>query len=114
MKQTRTLDWRVLLPTATASLVSVCWLQPVFAQESAAATVDAEAVAKDNWRQFMSKNPAAEPGCFHAAYPNYLWEKTACLTIAQPHVHPVRRLPTGGPAAQVTGNGNDYVARPRA
>jgi hypothetical protein len=111
MKPTRTLDWRVLLPAATASLVSACWLQPVFAQQSAAATVDAEAVAKNNWRQFMSKNPAAEPGCFHADYPSYLWEKTACLTLAQPHVHPVRRQPTAGPAAEVTGNGNDYVAQ---
>jgi hypothetical protein len=111
MKPTRTLDWRVLLPAATASLLGACWLQPVFAAESAVAVVDVEAAAKDSWRQFMSRNPAAEPGCFQAAYPNYLWEKAQCQAIAQTRVHPVRRLPAGGPAAQVTGNGNDYVAQ---
>jgi hypothetical protein len=98
MTPTRTLDWRVLLPLAA------CLVQPAFAAP------DAEAVARDNWREFMSRNPAAEPGCFQAAYPNYLWEKTECHALALPRVHPVRRQPAGG-AAQVTGNGNDYVAQ---
>jgi hypothetical protein len=87
MTPTRTLDWRVLLPLAA------CLVQPAFAAP------DAEVVARDNWREFMSRNPAAEPGCFHASYPNYLWEKAECQTLAQPHVHPVRRQPAGGPAA---------------
>jgi hypothetical protein len=100
MKPTRSLDWRLLLLPVAACCV-----------QAASAAPDSEAIARDNWREFMSRNPAAEPGCFHAAYPNYLWEKTECLAIPQNHVHPVRRQPAGGPAAQVTGNGNDYVAQ---
>jgi len=108
MKPTRTLDWRVLL---SASLMSGCWVQAAGAAESTAAAASPEVVAQENWRQFMSRNPAAEPGCFQAAYPNYLWEKTECHALAQPHVHPIRRQPNGSPAAEVTGNGNDYVAQ---
>lgn len=99
MTPTRTLDWRVLLPFAA------CLAQPAFA------AADAEAVAQNNWREFMTRNPAAEPGCFHASYPNYLWEKTECHTMPQTRVHPIRRQPANGAAAQVTGNGNDYVAQ---
>lgn len=99
MTPTRTLDWRVLLPLAA------CLVQPAFAAP------EADAVARGNWREFMSRNPAAEPGCFQASYPNYLWERTECHALALPRVHPIRRQPNAAPAAQVTGNGNDYVAQ---
>ena len=111
MKPTQSLDWRVLLPVATASLMSACWIQPVAAAEAAAVTIDAEAAAKTSWREFMARNPASEPGCFQAAYPNYLWEKAQCHAISQTHTHPIRRQSTARPAEEITGNGNDYVAQ---
>ena len=110
MKQTRTLDWRVVLPVATASLIGACWIQPASAADSTAAAVSPDVVAQQNWSQFMTRNPASEPGCFHASYPNYLWEKTTCGTLAAPRVHPVRRQPAAGGAGEIVGNGNDFVA----
>ena len=93
MTPTRTLDWGAILPAATASLLSgLPGFNRCLRGERGRYRMRMS-VAKDNWRQFMSRNPAAEPGCFHAAYPNYLWEKAACQTLAQPHVHPVLQAP---------------------
>ena len=61
------------------------------------------------WHTYMSNNAAPEAGCFQAEYPSYVWEKMACKEAA-PRFHPVLRLPKN-PEAQVTGNGNDYVAQ---
>ena len=89
--------------------MSACWLQPAFAAEATDGAIDPEAVARDNWRDFMAHNPESAEGCFQAAYPNYLWEKTDCK-VAQPRVQPVHRKLTTG-AAETTGNGHDFVAQ---
>ncbi len=109
MKPTRTLVLRSVMSVVTAGLVSACWLQPALAGQATDAAIDTEAVARDNWRDFMTHNPETAEGCFQAAYPNFLWEKTDCK-VAQPRVHPVHRKPTNG-ATEVTGNGHDYVAQ---
>ena len=109
MKPTRTLVSRSVIPFITAGLVSACWLQPAFAGEATDGAIDPEAVARDNWRDFMAHNPESAEGCFQATYPNYLWEKADCK-VAQPRVVPVHRKLTTG-AAEVTGNGNDFVAQ---
>jgi hypothetical protein len=44
-------------------------------------------------------------GCFHASYPNIVWEKVDCK-MSLPRVHPTHVRPTGD-EAQVTGNGHD-------
>jgi hypothetical protein len=108
MKPTRTLVCAVV-PVVTGVLVSACWLQPAFAGQATDGAIGPEAVARDNWRDFMTHNPESAEGCFQASYPNYLWEKTDCK-VAQPRFHPVHRKPANG-AAEVTGNGNDYVAQ---
>lgn len=56
----------------------------------------------------MSHNPTSEEGCFHAAYPSYVWEKVACV-VAHPKVHPIRGPRIGG-SGDIAGNGDDYVA----
>jgi hypothetical protein len=108
MKPTRTLVLRSVMHVVTACLVSACWLHPALAGEPTEAAIDPEATARDNWRDFMTHNPESAEGCFHASYPNFVWEKTDCK-VAQPRVHPVHRKPTNG-ASEVTGNGHDYVA----
>ena len=91
-----------------AALVSALWLEPALAAQSAENPVDAESVAHDNWRAFMTRNAAPAAGCFHASYPSYAWEKVDCK-IPHPRFHPVHRKPTNG--AEVTGNRDDYVAQ---
>jgi hypothetical protein len=108
MKPTRTLVLRSAMHVVTACLVGACWLQPALAGESTDGAIDPEAAARDNWRDFMTRNPESAEGCFHASYPNFAWEKTDCK-VAQPRVHPVHRKPSNG-ASEVTGNGHDYVA----
>ena len=108
MKQTRSESVSFnLTSVAAAGLVSAFCLQPAFAAESTEAPVDAESIAHNNWREFMTKNPAAEDGCFHAAYPSYAWEQVTCKALA-PRAHPAARKPKI--AEETTGNGNDYVA----
>ncbi len=91
-----------------AGLTSAFAVSPVFAGEVADAAVDAETVARESWRTFMMENPAAEDGCFKAAYPSYLWEKVQCKVAEHPRFHPVARKPQ---SLEVVGNGNDFVAR---
>jgi hypothetical protein len=102
---------RYLTPTCVAavSLVSALCIQSAVAAPAAQAAADVDAAARASWTTFMSKNTASEAGCFQAEYPSYLWEKVAC-TVASPLVHPVRKAPKPG-SAEVTGNGNDYVAQ---
>jgi hypothetical protein len=76
--------------------------------------VDAESVARANWRSLMAHNSTPAAGCFHASYPNIVWEKVACKT-GQPRVHPVHAKlrddeaeVTGG---LLNGNNNDYAAK---
>ena len=79
-----------------------------FGAQSAPAA-DADAAARETWRSFMTKNTASDVGCFQAEYPSYVWEKVACK-VATPRVHPVLKRAKAG-AAEVTGNGDDYVAQ---
>ncbi len=74
-------------------------------------SVDPEAVARENWRAFMVQNPASEDGCFQAAYPSYLWEKVQCKVAEHPRFHPVARKANNSNNLEVTGNGNDFVAK---
>jgi hypothetical protein len=90
---------------AAAGIVAACWIQPALAGQDASG---ADAVARENWRAAMAHNPDSGAGCFHAAYPSYVWEKVECKT-AHPLVHPVHDTSAG--VGAVTGNGHDYVAQ---
>jgi len=87
MKPTQTLGLRRASRVATASLLSALCLQT-----ARAAQVDSEAVAHENWRQFMAHNPASAAGFFQASYPNFLLG-----TDAMQGGHPAR--PSRSPAA---------------
>jgi hypothetical protein len=96
---------RVTMVMAVVS--SVCWLQAASAGESAD-PVDAQMAAHNSWLAGMAQNAGSVEGCFHAAYPSVTWEPVECK-VAHPRVHPVHIKPSSG-AAEVTGNGDDYVA----
>ena len=75
--------------------------------------VDPEAAAKKIWRETIAEQSASGQGkgCFHASYPNYVWEAVACSTAGKPSAHPTpNRAPDGGPGPQTGGATGDYVA----
>jgi len=79
----------------------------------ATATVDPEAAAKRNWREKITEQSASGQGngCFHAAYPNFIWEAVACSTKGKASSHPTpNRAPDDGPGPQEGGATGDYVA----
>jgi hypothetical protein len=69
------------------------------------AAVDSESAAQAEWRTLMAHNPMPVDGCFHASYPNIVWEKVDC-NMSPPRVHPTHVRPTGDDA-QETGNGHN-------
>jgi hypothetical protein len=77
--------------------------------------VDPESAARAQWRKLMSHNSTPATGCFHASYPNIVWERVAC-GIGQPRANPVHIKPRGD-EPEVTGGilgtdkSNDYVAQ---
>jgi hypothetical protein len=95
-----------VLHIAATALISTCCLQLISIAQTADASADAEAAARDNWRAVMAQNPQPGEGCFQASYPSIVWEQVECKAL-HPRVHPVVRKPGEG---QVAGNGHDYVA----
>jgi hypothetical protein len=89
-----------------AAGLGVAVAAPAWAAQSEA--VDPESAARDNWRAFMAQNATPEEGCFHASYPNTVWETVECKK-GEPRVRPVHADPTVN-ELEVTGSGNDYVA----
>jgi hypothetical protein len=70
--------------------------------------VDPESAAQTKWRALMAQTATPDEGCFHASYPNNVWEKEDCK-VAQPRVRPVHVKLTDN-TEDVVGNTNDYVA----
>ena len=101
--------------TAAALAAGILFQAQAFSQDAvrsatsaAPASADPEAVAREQWRSFIAKNPAPQKGCFHVSYPNVVWEGAECKET-QTRIHPVHvHPPAGGP--EVVGNGNDYAA----
>jgi hypothetical protein len=102
------------LATAVAAPAWATQLPDEVVSQSAGITdesidVDPESVAQGKWRALMAQNATPAEGCFHASYPNIVWEEVACK-IAQTAVHPVHIEPTDA-EEEVTGNGHDYAAK---
>lgn len=70
---------------------------------------DPEAVAKKNWRDGIAKIPVTSRGCFHASYPNFVWESMTCTT-PQPRAQSQSANSLGNAPGSV-GNGHDYIAQ---
>ena len=80
---------------------------PAFAQTAApeVATVSAEALMQENWRETMARTGVPHEGCFEAEFPTAVWVEAHCSVapdkVYVPHGH-------GGP--QTVGNGTDFAA----
>jgi hypothetical protein len=79
----------------------------VLAQAGDVAVSDAEAQARQAWRENMHHISTPDAGCFHASYPSTKWEKVECAEAPGYR----SRLPRYTGREQTTGNGYDYVAQ---
>jgi hypothetical protein len=64
--------------------------------------------AQESWRASMKSNPVRTRGCFHASYPDPVWEPVDCAA-GQPRAHSVHIKPSNA-VAEVAGDGNDFAA----
>jgi hypothetical protein len=96
---------RIALVTVLAALAAAPGA-PVRAQTAApeVATVSAEALMQENWRETIARTSVPHEGCFEAEFPNAVWVEARC-TVAPDKVY----LPRGG-NPQTVGNGADYAA----
>ena len=109
MQSKKKFDARYMVRIAiVASLVSAVWVPCVFAAPAIDEVVDqAEAQAREGWRENMAQTAPPAEGCFHASYPSIIWEKATCREVT-PRDHPLPRKAAKG-KPQTTGNGNDYA-----
>jgi hypothetical protein len=91
--------------TLTAAALAAALAAPTWAAQA----VDPDAVAHDQWHASMLQNPPPGEGCYHASYPNVVWDSVECK-VGHPRVEPVRVRPADG-SPDVAGNTNDYVAK---
>jgi hypothetical protein len=72
---------------------------------AAPAADEAEAQARESWREAMVHTAAPAEGCFYAAYPSILWMKVGCTTAPnRPY------LPRRPSVTNTVGDGVDFVA----
>jgi hypothetical protein len=95
---------RILIAAGLATAVAA----PTWAAEPET-DVSPDSVAHAQWRATMAESSAPSEGCFHASYPDIVWEKVDCQ-IGKPRVRPTRAKPTNSELLTV-GNTNDYVAK---
>jgi len=90
-----------------AAVLSAAALPSASAQTAApeAATVSAEALMQENWRETIARTAVPHEGCFEAEFPNAVWVEARC-TVAPDKVY----LPRGRGGPQTVGNGVDYAA----
>ncbi len=88
-----------------AGLVSMSWLPLAFAQSRDEAVDQAEAQAREAWRETIHQISAPAEGCFHASYPSTQWEEVKCA----PAPGYRSALPKPANREQTVGNGYDYV-----
>ena len=90
-----------------AAVLAAATMPSAFAQTATpeVATVSAEALMQENWRETIARTSVPHEGCFEAEFPNAVWVEAKC-TVAPDKVYVPRR--SGGP--QTVGNGVDYAA----
>jgi hypothetical protein len=92
-----------------AAGLAIAAAAPAWAKD---AVVDPQSAVRAQWRAFMAQNLTPADGCFHASYPDVVWQKVACKT-GEPRVRPWHSE-SRGDAPEITGGigqgNNDYVA----
>ncbi|HEY8975830.1 MAG TPA: hypothetical protein VIN75_16540 [Burkholderiaceae bacterium] len=92
---------------AIAATLAAASAAPALAQTAApeAASVSAEALMQENWRETIARTDVPHEGCFQAEFPSAVWVETSC-SVAPDKVY----LPHGHRGPQTVGNGTDYAA----
>ena len=98
---------RRIAPIAIVAALSAAACVPAFAQtvEPQVATVSAEALMQENWRETIARTSVPHEGCFQAEFPSAVWVEASC-TVAPDKVY----VPHGHGGPQTVGNGVDYAA----
>jgi len=73
----------------------------------AAPGADAEAQAREDWREAIARNPSPLDGCFHASYPSMVWRNSDCAVAPNRPYLPHR----GATVRETVGDGNDFAAQ---
>lgn len=105
--------WSTEIPDAAINISAGNAAAVVTAADPATGrAADPEAAARAQWRKLMAHNSTPAAGCFHASYPDIVWQSVAC-TSGQPRAHSLHARPrddqaesTGGTA---TGNNDSVV-----
>jgi hypothetical protein len=92
---------------ALAAALAAASAAPVLAQTATpeVATVSAEALMQENWRETIARTSVPHEGCFQAEFPSAVWVEASC-TVAPDKVY----VPHGHGGPQTVGNGVDYAA----
>lgn len=88
---------------SVAGLLGAASFLPAAASTNVAAAAQAQALK--TWHETMRQMAPPAAGCFQAAFPSVIWEKTTCKATSyrsNPHVN--------SSTAETVGNGNDYAA----
>jgi hypothetical protein len=90
-----------------AAVLGAAAVPSAFAQtaEPEVATVGAEALMQENWRETIARTGVPHEGCFEAEFPNAVWVEASCR-VAPDKVY----VPHRGGGPQTVGNGVDYAA----
>jgi hypothetical protein len=97
---------KLLNPTFLVLIGTLAAVGSVYADQPPG---DPESQAHANWHAGMAQIPTPGEGCFHASYPEFVWESVEC-EIGQPLIQSVHGNPADA-GEEVTGNGNDWVAK---
>jgi len=105
------------VPTADSSGGA---LASALAQQATAGSVTADAAVLQQWHADMRQIPTSGEGCFHASYPNYVWEKIDCQSSSNLVHSRQTKIAVGatdmtgaGVTSYAVGNGHDYVIQSR-
>ena len=80
-----------------AGAVGTVAMPPAFAQSAApeVATLGAEALMQENWRETIARTGVPHEGCFQAEFPNAVWVEASCTVapdkVYVPHGHAAAR-----------------------
>jgi hypothetical protein len=97
---------RIARAALVATAIGAASATPAFAQATSdVATVSAEALMQENWRETIARTSVPHEGCFTAEFPNAVWVEAAC-SVAPDKVY----VPRGRGGPQTVGNGADYAA----
>jgi hypothetical protein len=99
---------RICIAIATG-LLSIAGLSSVLAAQSSD-SANAEAQARQTWRETMHHVSTYDTGCFHASYPSTQWEQVECGGVPT-YRSALGKLTGNVQTETVAGNWFDYVAQ---